>query len=63
MGKRLRNLKFLNQQVVSLMAGQYNQTTQSETMQTLCSITNCDKWSCEECPIHRESLKQEKPNG
>lgn len=61
MSKRLRNLKFLNQQVVTLVSdcGIYGQKERAEGLQLLCSITACGKWSCYECPVQRESTKPE----
>lgn len=61
MSKRLRNLKFLNRQVVSLVSagGSYGPKERAEGLQLLCSITDCGKWSCDECPVQRESIKPE----
>lgn len=64
MSKRLRNLKFLNQQVISLIScDSYGQKQRADGLQMLCSITKCDKWHCDECPIQREAEKPENKNG
>lgn len=61
MSKRLRNLKFLNRQVVALVSadGNYSQKERAEGLQLLCPITDCGKWICDECPVQSESIKPE----
>lgn len=61
MSKKLRNLKFLNQQVMSVVSHE-EQKVRADGLHLLCSITNCNKWSCEECPVQRESVKPENQN-
>lgn len=66
MSKRLRNLKFLNQQVNAVTNGHYSDNLSKEdALCLLCSVTPCSGWFCEECPIRRETdkLAKEKKHG
>ncbi|WNL63534.1 hypothetical protein ST21_026 [Aeromonas phage ST21] len=65
MSKKLSNLKFIDQQVLALVStsSSYDQSGRANGLQMLCSITDCGKWSCDECPVHRESTKPENQNG
>ncbi|WVX92041.1 hypothetical protein [Aeromonas phage phiA014L] len=68
MSKKLRNLKFLNKQVIAIRGGSSagslpDGMSEGDALGLLCAITECGGWLCEECPVHRESMKQEKENG
>lgn len=64
MSKKLRNLKFLNKQVIAIRDGQLPaDMSRGDALGLLCAITDCGGWLCEECPVHRESVEQEKQNG
>ncbi|UPI11695.1 hypothetical protein [Aeromonas phage yong1] len=65
MSKKLRKLKFIDQQVMALVStnSSYDKQGRADGLQMLCSITDCGKWSCEECPVQRESIKPENQRG
>uniref|UniRef100_A0AAT9TT24 Uncharacterized protein n=1 Tax=Aeromonas virus AHPMCC11 TaxID=3035930 RepID=A0AAT9TT24_9VIRU len=64
MGKKLRNLKFLNKQVVAIRTGNLPaDMSEGDALGLLCAVTDCSGWLCEECPVHRESMEKENQNG
>ncbi|MEG2886411.1 MAG: hypothetical protein RR853_04680 [Aurantimicrobium sp.] len=61
MSKKLRKLKFINQQVLAVANGHFPSTTRKlhpieriDVLDLLCSITSCSAIECCECPIKRE---------
>lgn len=64
MSKKMRNLKFLNKQVIAVRNGGLPVgMSEEDALDLLCSVTDCRGWLCMECPLYREPLKQEKENG